>query len=386
MGFTNSRSRLLLIVAALFLLALLFAYKKISFKRSDINQDKKTKSGISYSRSQKKLTAADTSNKKQHLSTHKNKHISQSNVKTQDSHLRDLRKLARASPLDTVNQVLAMTPDTNQKKAMALVFDEWAQYDPETAAQWIMQNLSIAQQLRVTAARSLATSWVKKSPEKAMLWTDTYFSYTDDHSPFQSAFNTWAKREPEAVGRHLASRPYEGDLSYLATVDFVNIYAQMNLNKARDWTESYVSKDLQSDAQAVIMHELAKTDPSEAANYLLQENHLVNLESNLDALLIQWTNTDADAARLWVEQSLNPNQQQMAYGQLAELFRDQQPELAIEYAQALSNDKFRVETTTDILSDWRTQNTPAADQWISENIDNLNPTILEDIDYVNLAP
>lgn len=269
---------------------------------------------------------------------------------------------------------------------MALVFNEWAQHDPDAAAQWIMQNLSIPQQLRMTAAASLANAWVRSSPDEAMPWTHTYFNQTDDHSPFQNALNTWAKEDTDAVGRHLASEPYDGDIGYLATVGFVNIYAQKDLRKAQEWMEAYVPQDLQSDAQAVLIHQLAKKDPKEAARYVLQEDNLVNIQSNLDALLFQWINTNPAAAAEWVEQSLNPSQQEMAFGQLVELFRDQQPEVAIQYVQALNNDKFRIDTTTDVLTDWRNQNATAADQWISENLDNLEPSILEDIDYVDLAP
>ena len=60
--------------------------------------------------------------------------------------------------------------------------------------------------------------------------------------------------------------------------------------------------------------------------------------------------------------------------------------IAVKYAQALSNDQFRIDTTSDILSDWRDQNAPAADQWISKNADKLDPAILEKIGYINLAP
>lgn len=376
-----SRSGLLLFVAAFSLLALVLVKRERTATHANPAKANKTANKLSYSRSPNKSDNAfrpDQSSQKAKK---------QPNKRTiEDSYLSDLRKLAQESPLDAVKQVLEMAPDANQRRAMALVFNEWAQHDPDAAAQWIMQNLSIPQQLRMTAAASLANAWVRSSPDEAMPWAHTYFNQTDDHSPFQNALNTWAKEDTDAVGRHLASEPYDGDIGYLATVGFVNIYAQKDLRKAQEWMEAYVPQDLQSDAQAVLIHQLAKKDPKEAARYVLQEDNLVNIQSNLDALLFQWINTNPAAAAEWVEQSLNPSQQEMAFGQLVELFRDQQPEVAIQYVQALNNDKFRIDTTTDVLTDWRNQNATAADQWISENLDNLEPSILEDIDYVDLAP
>ena len=386
-NFSNPPIKLLLIVAALFLIILLLVYQKLTPEQTETTKEKATSNAPSYSRSQKKSANAPTLGPKRPLSEKKHALSNQSDVKIkEDALLRGLRKLTREAPLDALTQVLDMEADANQKKAMALVFNEWAQYDPEAAAQWIMQNLSIPQQLRITAAISLATEWVTNDPGTAMQWSNDYFDQTQDQHPFQRALIIWSKQDLGAVAQHIAGTSYGDTIGYIATTEFVNIYAQQDVEAAMQWVRANTPEEFQSDAQMEIIDELTKKNPNKAAEYVLQEDNLVNIQSNLDTLLLQWTNTDAVAATEWVEQSLNPSQQEMAYGQLAELFRDQQPQIAVKYAQALSNDKFRIDTTSDILGEWRDQNAPAADQWISKNADKLDPAILEKIGYINLAP
>lgn len=152
------------------------------------------------------------------------------------------------------------------------------------------------------------------------------------------------------------------------------------------WVEANTPQDLQPDAQVAIIDRLARKDPARATEYVMRSDNLQNIESNLDALLLQWTNTDISAATEWVNNSLNPEYRDKAYIQLAEITRDQQPALAIQYAQALGDDNYRQTVTVDILSDWRDQNRGAADQWISDNIDNLNPSVLEEVGYTSKAP
>lgn len=385
-NFSNSHTRLLLTVAALFIFVLFLVYHKLKPQKHETIKDQGTVSALSYSKSTDGSLRPEVHDKKKQLSKQHTKLPDHSNVNPQDPLLSDLRELARESPLDALDHVLAMAPNANQKRSMALVFNEWAKHDPEAAANWIMQNLWTPQQLRTTAAIALATVWVGSVPEIAIQWTDDYFNRTQDHHAFQKALITWSKQDLGAAAQHMATTSYGDTIGYIATAEFVNIYAQQDVYGAMQWVQANTPEEFQSDAQMEIIDELTKKNPIRAADYVLQANNLTNIESNLDALLLQWTNTDPLAARQWVEQSLNPSQQEIAYSQLAELFRDQQPEVAIEYAQALSDDKFRVDTTTDILSSWRDQKPLAADRWISINADNLDPVMLEDIGYFNLTP
>lgn len=264
---------------------------------------------------------------------------------------------------------------------MAIVFDQWAKQDPAAAGTWILQNKTMPQQLLSTASIALAKQWSTSAPENALQWSGSYFKQTDDHGAFQNAIISWTRQDPAAAGQHIAAYSYGETPDYLATMEFVNIYAQQNLEAAMQWVETNTPQDLQPDAQLAIIHRLARKDPARATEYVMRSDNLENIESNLDALLLQWTNTDINAATEWVNNSLSPEHRDQAYIQLAEITRDQEPAIAIQYAQALGDDNYRQTVTKDILSDWRDQNRGAADQWISENFNNIDTSILIDIGY-----
>ena len=114
-----------------------------------------------------------------------------------------------------------------------------------------------------------------------------------------------------------------------------------------------------------------------------------NLEyfaSNLGVLLSEWTKSDIVGASEWVDRTLNNTQKDIAYEHLAFHFQFDRPDLAVRYAQGLSDNQDRTEITTDILIDWREQARDEADQWISENIDTIDPAVLEEVGYKVSSP
>ena len=131
----------------------------------------------------------------------------------------------------------------------------------------------------------------------------------------------------------------------------------------------------------LITRALAKTRPSDAALYILESENTAYFRSNLGPLLSEWTKSNITAASAWVDSSLNDNQKDIAYEHLAMILQFEQPQLAIQYAQALSDNADKVGITTDILIDWREQARDEADQWISENIDTIDPAVLEEVGY-----
>jgi hypothetical protein len=295
--------------------------------------------------------------------------------------LNELQKFAAEDPEKAIDWVMQMAPDKTQKKALSMVFSVWGRNQPDNAASWIMQDLSLSSTLRTTAAVALATSWVVASPNKAMQWADSYFSQTDDYFPFQDAIIAWSKKDIHAVAQHVENSSYGGATSYIAIMDFFNIYTQTNLNEARKWAQDHIPQDFQPGAQVLITRALAKTRPSDAALYILESENTAYFRSNLGPLLSEWTKSNITAASAWVDSSLNDNQKDIAYEHLAMILQFEQPQLAIQYAQALSDNADKVGITTDILIDWREQARDEADQWISENIDTIDPAVLEEVGY-----
>ncbi|MGB2011804.1 MAG: hypothetical protein ACPH9O_10015 [Akkermansiaceae bacterium] len=375
MSLSNSRTRLLLIVAAFFLAITFLAYLKLGRKSEELSDQQRSENTLTYTRSPQKTLGPDAPGDKARLSGMSQKRAEQ------DTYLAELRKLSSQSPADAIVEVLNMAPGSLQRRAMAIVFDQWAKQDPAAAGTWILQNTTIPQQLLTTASMALAKQWTTSAPESALKWSGTYFEQTDDHGAFQNAIITWTRQDLAAAGKHIAEQSYGETPDYLATMEFVNIYSQKDVEAAMQWVEANTPQDLQPDTQMVIIDRLAREDPTRAAEYVMRSDNQENIDSNLDALLLQWANTDINAATEWVNNSLNPEHRDTAYIQLAEISRDQQPALAIQYAQALGDDNYRQTVTKDILSDWRDQNRGAADQWISENMDNLGTSILEEVGY-----
>jgi len=382
MGLTHFRSRLLLIVAALFLAIAFLAYHKLGEKTEGLSEKHRSENSLTYTLSPKTAVGLDAAGQKGALPGDKTRLSGKSHKRAeQDTQLAELLKLASQSPSDAIAEVLNMAPGSLQRRAMAIVFDQWAKQDPAAAGTWILQNKTMPQQLLTTASIALAKQWSTSAPENALQWSGSYFKQTDDHGAFQNTIISWTRQDPAAAGQHIAAYSYGETPDYLATMEFVNIYAQQNLEAAMQWVETNTPQDLQPDAQLAIIHRLARKDPARATEYVMRSDNLENIESNLDALLLQWTNTDINAATEWVNNSLSPEHRDQAYIQLAEITRDQEPAIAIQYAQALGDDNYRQTVTKDILSDWRDQNRGAADQWISENFNNIDTSILIDIGY-----
>ena len=382
MGFTHSRSRLLLIVAALFLAIVFLTYHRLGQKTDKLPEDHHSENSLAYTRSPQKVVEQDAAGQEGALSGDKTRLSGKSHKRAeQDTHLAELLKLASQSPSDAIAEVLNMAPGSLQRRAMAIVFDQWAKQDPAAAGTWILQNKTMPQQLLTTASIALAKQWSTSAPENALQWSGSYFKQTDDHGAFQNTIISWTRQDPAAAGQHIAAYSYGETPDYLATMEFVNIYAQQDFEAAMQWVETSTPQDLRPDAQLAIIDQLARKDPARATEYVMRSDNLENIESNLDALLLQWTNTDINAASEWVNNSLSPEHRDQANIQLAEITRDQEPALAIQYAQALGDDNYRQTVTKDILSDWRDQNRGAADQWISENFNNIDTSILIDIGY-----
>ena len=299
----------------------------------------------------------------------------------QEAILNELRNYVGEDPEAAVGWVLKMAPDKTQQKALSLIFNEWAKDKPRDAADWIMQNLALRSSLKTTAATALATSWVSSSPGEAMQWADFYFNQTDEYFPFQDAIIIWANQDINAAAQHITNTSYDGATGYIAIMDFLNIYAQKDLEEARKWAEVNVPQEFQAGAQVQIVEELAKLRPSDAASYILQEQNLEYFTSNLGVLLSEWTKSDIVGASEWVDRTLNNTQKDIAYEHLAFHFQFDRPDLAIRYAQGLGDNQDRTEITTDILIDWREQARDEADQWISENIDTIDPAVLEEVGY-----
>ena len=362
-------------VAAFFLTITFLAYLKLGSKTEEISEQQRPENTLTYTRSPQKTVGPAAPGDKARLSGMSQKRAEQ------DTYLAELRKQASQSPADAIAEVLNMAPGSLQRRAVAIVFDQWAKQDPAAAGTWILQNTTIPQQLLTTASMALAKQWTTSEPENALRWSGTYFEQTDDHGAFQNAIITWTRQDLAAAGKHIAAQSYGETPDYLATMEFVNIYSQKDVEAAMQWVEANTPQDLQPDTQMVIIDRLAREDPTRAAEYVMRSDNQENIDSNLDALLLQWANTDINAATEWVNNSLNPEHRDTAYIQLAEISRDQQPALAIQYAQALGDENYRQTVTKDILSDWRDQNRGAADQWISENMDNLDASILEEVGY-----
>ena len=72
----------------------------------------------------------------------------------------------------------------------------------------------------------------------------------------------------------------------------------------------------------------------------------------------------------------------MAFEHLALIVKFEQPQLAAQYAQELSSEVSRTDITTDILFDWRQKNKQGADDWISKNINSIDPVILQEVGYL----
>jgi hypothetical protein len=292
-----------------------------------------------------------------------------------------LQGLASEDPLGAVEWVLQMAPDQTQRRAISIVFKEWGETQPDYAASWVMDNLDLPSPLLNAAASTLTTTWISSAPNDAMTWADNYFTVTEDYSPFQDAIITWAEDDIRAAAEHISNTQYHDATSYIAFIDFLNVYAKKNLNEAVQWANVNVPQEFQAGAQLLITREMTKTQPSEAAAYVLKDENATYLRSNLGGLLSQWARNNISAADEWVRGNLNESQKDVAYEHLALIVKFEQPRLAAQYAQAINDEVNRAEVTTDILIDWREKSRRETDQWISEKLDSIDPTILREVGY-----
>lgn len=296
--------------------------------------------------------------------------------------LKGVQRLAIKDPEDALEWVIKMAPDQTQRKAISIVFNEWGKINPENAANWIMDNLSLPSPLRNVAASALATTWISLHPNNAIDWADRYFTATEDYSPFQDAIIKWASEDTQAVAEHISNTAYDDATSYIAFIDFLNVYAQKDLNGATQWASVNIPQDFQAGAQLLITREMAKAQPIEAASYILKADNTAYFRSNLGGLLSEWGRNNLDAADEWVRGNLDEIQRDMAFEHLALIVKFEQPQLAAQYAQELSSEVSRTDITTDILFDWRQKNKQGADDWISKNINSIDPVILQEVGYL----
>jgi hypothetical protein len=113
---------------------------------------------------------------------------------------------------------------------------------------------------------------------------------------------------------------------------------------------------------------IARVDPAEAARQIGAVPPALQASAN-SALIEVWSEVDAESAAAWLSSKPKGPQIDGAAGRLALSLAREDPEMAMEWALAITAPESRANTTRAVVREWKQRNPDAARAFASKSSD-----------------
>lgn len=303
-------------------------------------------------------------------------------------------EIARRDPylaLELITTVKVPDPDSFR----AIIVEEWARYDPSSAAQWIE-----AQKLRLQGrlAYRIADAYVAQQPGEALDWAlrisrspgRNLWSYMlrqmavhDPHAALSIALaaenpvqrtqalggvlGSIAASDPALAMSYLQKLP-AGELRVQAVVEIASQLAETAPLAALDWLNSLDDGDARIQAFIRVSNTVANADPDAAAE-LIERAPKEARPTWISAVANAYAENDLDKAVQWMRKFQEEPGYTRTVQRFAMMFAGRSPEDAFNLIDRTVAGKQRDETLAGVMPMVASQAPETAARWIDEIAD-----------------
>ena len=252
--------------------------------------------------------------------------------------------------------------------AISDLFENWAHKDPSAAAVALSQ---IPPGPALDSATSEVASAMAHSsaPKKEIAaWIGGLPKGSARLEALDGFYSEWGRTDPSGALTE-AARLTGGDRS-AALTSLVNSWAGEDPASVLEWGIRGANgfdeaKDLavRSDVRGI-----ARVDPAEAARQIGAVPPALQASAN-SALVEVWSEVDAESAAAWLSSKPKGPQIDGAAGRLALSLAREDPEMAMDWALAITAPEARAKATREVVRQWKQRNPDAARAFASKSSD-----------------
>lgn len=153
-----------------------------------------------------------------------------------------------------------------REAALDRVVVSYAKQDPKGAAEWLGKQTGDASPRQATA--QVANQWAKTDPLATLRWLATMPSATQTQG-FAETLGRWAKADPRAASEYLTKLPASSNRDY-AVGGFIGVVADEDPRSAAAWAATITDEQIRQKALRHVGGKWLESDPAAAQQWLNQ--------------------------------------------------------------------------------------------------------------------
>jgi len=213
----------------------------------------------------------------------------------------------------TSNRTRQMERRRDYDVVLIVIIRQWASADPAAALAYAKETPA---RLRGRAQVAAYGAWAENDAAAA-LESIANLDVGMQKSFIPAVFKGWARRDPEGAARYALSLEDSALLSKIhqgIAVGFLAEWGTQDPTFAVEWAVRAFPPEIQQHVLPQLYSRWAKSNPEQAAYHalLLNEELFAGKMSVIGTILRQWSESDADAALAWADQTLTSDQDYVA--------------------------------------------------------------------------
>lgn len=240
------------------------------------------------------------------------------------------------------------------------LYGVWADVDPVSALDYAQANFQ-AGQLRSDSVGIAMNKWADENPREAWIWADQHLEGPLKDRALTDLMIGWSRRAPEQAATWLAST---GLTSQPMVNALASTWAEAHPDKAAEWAGNLTPGPVKETAQVAVAGEIAKEDPSKAADIFAPEiasGENLNLVISIADI---WASTDPAEAAGWVDRMPDGPSKNEAAAVLATIWAASDIHAAVTWSNAITDDETRRQVISHIGTTWGAIEPVAALDWL----------------------
>lgn len=280
--------------------------------------------------------------------------------------------LCSSSELDSkkvFETVIAQMPSgTAYQAAISDLFENWSIKDPSAAAVALAQ-IPPGPALD-SAASKVASAMANSSAPKKQIsaWIGSIPQGSARQEALDGFYAEWGRTDPSGALAEAAS--LTGADRGFALTGLVNSWAGEDPNSVLEWGIRGANgfDEIKDFAIQSAVRSMASDDPAEAIRQIGTMPTALQPSAN-SALVEVWSETDAESAAAWLSSKPKGPQIDGAASRLALSLALEDPEMAMEWALAITAPESRKNTAREVLQQWNRSNPESARAYASKSLE-----------------
>ena len=291
--------------------------------------------------------------------------------------LRLLEALNNPDDIKTALDVIGKDGRGFRMTEQAMLLQKWAKLAPADAATYANSQRDWA---KFNGLNAVLKTWVKANPEDAIAWAEKNGAPQgndaqqngrgpgeDGNWAVATLIGTLSKTSLERAMDIAANQPYSRARGRMADTLVNELIAQRGETAAREAVMAITDEQFRAGMARELAQRMASKDPQGTAAWANGLPAGETRERAMAEAISEWAQKDAVAAGQYLQQ-LGPSPEfDRARQDYAQRVVRNDPEGAIAWAQSITDEQRRNDTTRDVLRSWVQRDAPAAQAWAQTN-------------------